>query len=67
MVKVTIAGAIPGVTGFLSKAAVECTGKPVTLNMTGFANPWAVGVTVILIATDWPAVTDGGFAGPLTA
>ena len=51
----------------LNVGGPECAGKPLTLKVTAFVKPLAVGVTVIWIVACWPALTEGGVAGPLTA
>lgn len=67
MVKVTDTGDPPGVTeAGLNVGGPECAGSPLTLNMTALAKPLAVGLTVNCIVACWPALTDGGLAGPVT-
>jgi hypothetical protein len=67
MIVKVVGVAVPfGVTDVGLKVAVECAGKPLTLNVTGLVKPLAVGVIVIWIVACWPALTDGGVAGPAT-
>jgi hypothetical protein len=66
MVKVTVWGAEPGVTeAGANVGGPESTGRPLTLNITAFVKPLAVGVTVIWIVAGGPALTDGPAEFPL--
>lgn len=67
MVKVTVWAVEPGVTEVGENVGgPECAGRPLTLKLTAFAKPLAVGVTVNWIVAGWPALTDGGVPGPAT-
>lgn len=67
IVRVAVAGEEPGVTEVgLNAGGPECAGRPLTLKVTAFVKPRAVGVTVIWIVAGWPALTEGGAAGPVT-
>ena len=58
----TVDFALPGVA--INGIRLACAGNPVTLNVTGFEKPFAVGVIVIEIEAVAPAFTVTGDVGP---
>ena len=66
MIVSVVVCAVPfGVTDVGLNVAVVCAGKPATLKETRLVNPFAVGVTVIVVIACCPALTVV-LAGPLT-